>query len=129
MYEIALEGSFSAAHALRLYDGSLEPRHGHDFKVRVVFGADTLDRIGVVADFEELKPVLARTLSAYNGKDLNRHADFAQPDWNPSTEHIARRVFGRLERELERSRAKVRSVTVWETPDASATVHSTGVSR
>lgn len=129
MYEIALEGSFSAAHALRLYDSSMEPRHGHDFKVRVVLGADTLDTIGVVADFEELKPVLTRTLSAYNGKDLNQHPDFHQPDWNPSTENIARRIYGHLGRELAHSRAKLRSVTVWETPDASATVQSSGAAR
>ncbi|MCG3175861.1 MAG: hypothetical protein MOGMAGMI_00798 [Candidatus Omnitrophica bacterium] len=126
MYEIALEGSFSAAHALRLYDGSLEPRHGHDFKVRVVLGAPTLDGIGVVADFEEIKPVLMRLLARYDGKDLNQHADFGQPDWNPSTENIARRVCLSLEKELGRSRARVRRVTVWETPDASATVDGSG---
>lgn len=129
MYEIALEGSFSAAHALRLYDSSMEPRHGHDFKVRVVLGADTLDTIGVVADFEELKPVLTRLLSAYNGKDLNQHPDFHQPDWNPSTENIARRIYGHLTRELSHSRARLRKVTVWETPDASATVDSAGAAR
>jgi 6-pyruvoyltetrahydropterin/6-carboxytetrahydropterin synthase len=34
-FDITATRTFSAAHQLRLYDGSLEPLHGHNWVVRV----------------------------------------------------------------------------------------------
>ena len=49
--ELVLKAAFSAAHRLRMYDGSLEPLHGHNWQVEVFLVGSTLDAIGVVADF------------------------------------------------------------------------------
>ena len=56
--------SFSAAHQLRLYDGSLEPLHGHNWQVKVTVVAAKLDSIGVVMDFHELERVGCSTRDA-----------------------------------------------------------------
>src|SRR3954453_20876728 len=57
-FEIRTVRSFSAAHQLRLYDGSIEPVHGHNWRVEVTVSATQLDAIGVVMDFHELERLL-----------------------------------------------------------------------
>ena len=42
MYEVSVEALFSASHRLRLYDGELEPPHGHDWRVTATFRGDSL---------------------------------------------------------------------------------------
>ena len=46
MYELVIERNFFAWHGLRLYDGSFEPSHAHDWRVLVAVRADELDSIG-----------------------------------------------------------------------------------
>lgn len=121
MFEIEIDGGFSAAHSLKLYDGSYEPRHGHDWKVRLKFQSERLDSMGVVADFEQLKPVLKGIVTELDGCMVNDHPDFTDEKINPSTENIARWIHSRVARKLPNEKDKLVSVTVWETPDASAT--------
>ena len=123
MYEITVEDEFSAAHFLKLYDGSWEKRHGHDWKVAVVMRAPQLDRIGVVVDFEALKPALRGVLQEFEGASFNEHASFKGGTLNPSTENIAKLICDRLSKKLKSDNARITKVTVWETPDASATFY------
>lgn len=119
MYEVTVEDFFSAAHQLKLYDGSWEPRHGHLFKVAATLRSSMLDTMGVVVDFEWLKPALKDVLSEFHERSFNDHPDFKDGRLNPSTENIARAIHDRL---LKRSPKEVRiqRITVWETPEASA---------
>ena len=119
MYEVTVEGSFSAAHFLKLYDGSWEPRHGHSFKVAVTMRSKELDSMGVVVDFEWLKPALKSALSEFHERSFNDHPDFREDRMNPSTENIARAIHDRLAKGTPKH-ARIHKVTVWETPDASA---------
>ena len=96
MFEITVEDHFSAGHFLKLYDGSWEPRHGHRFKVAVTMRSGELDSIGVVTDFEWLKPALKKTLAEFHEKSFNDHPDFKGSRKNPSTENIARIIHDRL---------------------------------
>jgi 6-pyruvoyltetrahydropterin/6-carboxytetrahydropterin synthase len=120
MFEIVVEDEFSAAHALRLYDGSWEPRHGHLFKVAVAMRSEGLDQIGVVVDFEKLKPALKTVLAEFEGRSFNDHPDFKEGKKAVSTEAIAKTVYDRLHRQVNSPTAKITKVTVWETPDAQA---------
>ena len=63
-FQITVTRRFSAAHQLRLYDGSLEPLHGHNWVVRVAVESRKLDAIGVVMDFHELERLLDAILGA-----------------------------------------------------------------
>ncbi len=119
MYEIIVEDSFSAAHSLKLYDGSHEPRHGHDFKVAVLMRAKMLDSMGVVADFEALKPCLKNILAELDEIFVNEHASFRNGKLNPSVENIAKWIYDELTKKFKAPNAKIAKVTVWETPDAS----------
>ena len=118
MYEIEVQDEFSAAHFLKLYDGSWEHRHGHNWKVAVVARSEGLDSIGVVVDFEALKPALKKVLAEFNETSFNEHPHFKTV--NPSTENIARLIYERLQKALPAETALVTKVTVCETPDACA---------
>ncbi len=123
MYEVTIEDEFSAAHFLKLYDGSWESRHGHNWKVAVVACSRTLDSIGVVVDFESLKPALKKVLAEFNETSFNEHPHFKNTNNNPSTENIARLICDRLLSVWPAGPAHIVKVSVWETPDASATYY------
>ena len=77
------------------------------------------DSIGVVADFEMLKPNLKKVLTEFNETSINDHPDFKNK-LNPSTENIAKALHDRLVKTIRSDNAKITKVTVWETPDAQA---------
>src|SRR5690348_16597821 len=89
-FEITTTRTFSAAHQLRLYDGSREPLHGHNWRVRVTVGAGRLDAIGVVMDFHELERLLDAVLAPLHNRHLNDTPAFAS--MNPSAEHVAMHI-------------------------------------
>ena len=120
MFEVTVEDEFSAVHYLKLYDGSWEPRHGHLFKVAVTLRSEGLDSMGVVADFEVVKPALKKVLSEFHEKSFNDHPDFKEKV-NTSTENIAKSICERLKKNVSSGDAKIVKVSVWETPDAKAT--------
>src|SRR3954452_12540287 len=90
-FEIATTREFAAAHALRLYDGSVEPLHGHNWRVRLTVAAPALDPIGVVMDFHELERLVDAIIGPLHNRNLNDVAPFAA-DLNPSAENVALHV-------------------------------------
>src|SRR6185436_17691494 len=114
-FEITITRDFSASHQLRLYDGSLEPLHGHNWHVVVTVAASKLDSIGVVMDFHELQRLLDAVIAPMHNRHLNDLAAFASV--NPSAENVASHIA-----EMLRVPAGVRlgSVEVWETVDCRA---------
>ena len=121
MYEIEIERVFNAAHALRLYDGSMEASHRHDWRTFIVVEAEELDAMEVVLDFHELERVVGEVLKELDGKDLNEHKGFK--DVNPSAERVAEYIFKQIEpgMDMAKGRARLASVTVTEAPGCRAT--------
>jgi len=114
-FHITTTRSFSAAHQLRLYDGSLEPVHGHNWKVKVTVVAPRLDAIGVVMDFHDLERRLDEIIAPMHNRHLNELPAFHS--LNPSAENVAYHVA----RSLRLPEAvKLDSVEVWETDENSA---------
>jgi 6-pyruvoyltetrahydropterin/6-carboxytetrahydropterin synthase len=107
-WTLKVRDKFSAAHYLREYKGKCEKVHGHTFQVEVEIAVGELDRTGIGFDFTEVKKVLAATLPDH--ALLNEVFPF-----NPSAENIARHLYGELKKTYP-----VKSVTVWESEDASA---------
>ena len=118
VFEITTTRGFAAAHQLRLYDGSLEPLHGHNWRVKVTVSAAKLDRIGVVMDFHELERLLDAVVGPMHNRHLNELAPFAS-ELNPSAENVALHVGRTLAPRLP-SGVKLVSVEVWETDENSA---------
>ena len=119
MYEVIVEGSFSAAHNLRGYKKKCEKLHGHNWKVRVGIRGGELDRTGMLIDFTEVKDYLERILEKLDHKYLNKISHFKVT--NPTSENIARFIYTELKALLKGSRYGVNKVTVWESDTTSAT--------
>ena len=114
-FEITTTRSFSAAHQLRLDDGSLEPLHGHNWKVKITVASDVLDSIGVVMDFHELERLADEVIGKMHNRHLNDLPQFGR--LNPSAENVALHVGQSLRLP---DVVTLVSVEVWETDGNSA---------
>jgi 6-pyruvoyltetrahydropterin/6-carboxytetrahydropterin synthase len=119
-FEISTTREFSAAHALRLYDNSLEPLHGHNWRVRVSVAAPQLDSIGVVMDFHELERLVDEIIRPFHNANLNDVSPFAAGALNPSAENVALHIGRSLAAVLSGS-VRLTRVEVWETSTNLAT--------
>ena len=117
MHEIRIERTFNASHALRLYDGAMEPMHGHDWRVFVHVAAEELDAIECVMDFHELERIVEGVLGPLGGQTLNDLAPFAGV--NPSAERVAEHIYRRIALGMP-ERVKLTRVTVTEAPGCRA---------
>ena len=115
-FQITTHRHFSAAHQLRLYDGSLEPLHGHNWRVRVSVSAQQLDAIGVVMDFHELERLVDAIVLPMHNRHLNELEPF-RSTMNPSAENVALHVGRTL---ALPDGVALLAVEVWETPENSA---------
>src|SRR5260370_32422187 len=89
-FSITTVREFAAAHQLRLYDGSMEPLHGHNWRVEVTVRSVGLDKIGVVMDFHDLERRVDAIIGEYHNRHLNDVASFAEA--NPSAENVALKI-------------------------------------
>ncbi len=123
MYQVRIQRTFCAAHALRLPDGTFEPLHGHNWRVTVTIAAGQLDALETVVDFHWLQKQLDAVLEPACNADLNHLPPFAGPDGalkvNPSAERIAWWIATALMPKLPRHLRLVQS-EVTEAPGCSA---------
>lgn len=117
MFEISTTRRFSAAHQLRLYDGSMEPLHGHNWRVRVTVSAPQLDPIGVVMDFHALERLVDQIIQPWHNGHLNETEAFR--DLNPTAENVGVVIAGALRLP---ARVRLNSVEVWETDENRAII-------
>jgi 6-pyruvoyltetrahydropterin/6-carboxytetrahydropterin synthase len=115
MFELMVEDSFDAAHALRGYEGPCENLHGHTWKVQIFLKGERLNKIGLLADFKVIKNELKDVLSEFDHKLLNDLKPFEAE--NPSSENLARIIF----RKMKKTNKAIDKVTVWESHTAYAT--------
>ena len=94
MYEVRVQAGFSAAHQVRMYDGRLEPLHGHDWEVEAVFRGPELDGIGVLVDFVVVEGTLRAVVAGLHHTCLNEAPMLG--GLSPTAEHVARRIFEEL---------------------------------
>lgn len=116
-FEITITDTISASHRLRLYDGSLEPIHGHNWTIMVTVGAAELDQIGVVMDFHVLERKLRRLIGPFHNHHMNDVEPFTE--LNPSAENLAAYIARSLKLP---GRVKLVSVEAWETPENRARI-------
>ncbi len=116
-FEITTTRTFAAAHQLRLPDGSIEPLHGHNWRVKVTVCSDRLDAMGTVMDFHELERLVDLLTAPMHNRHLNELPPFAA-ELNPSAENVAYHVGRSLARLPDGVR--LARVEVWETDENSA---------
>jgi 6-pyruvoyltetrahydropterin/6-carboxytetrahydropterin synthase len=119
MFEVCVEHTFAAAHALRNYHGKCENLHGHNYRVQVKVTGPELDTTGMLVDFVELKRLLRGVAERLDHQNLNEISPFDQV--NPSAENIAKYLFEEINGRLKTEHAAVlNEVKVWETDIQSA---------
>ena len=121
MFEVAVEHTFAAGHALRHYKGKCENVHGHNFKVQVVISGERLDDAGLLVDFIDVKNLMGRVLARLDHQNLNEVPPFDVK--NPSAENIAEYFCAEMTSGLAKTPVpvRIREVKVWETEIQSAT--------
>ena|SRR5687767_11773002 len=130
MFQVWVEESFAAGHALRGYRGKCENVHGHNYKIRVTLEGPALNSIGLLCDFKDLKDALNTTIKKLDHQFLNEVAPFDA--LNPSAENIAKYFYDEVSRFIaappQREKinpasapCRVREVTVWEADNTTAT--------
>jgi 6-pyruvoyltetrahydropterin/6-carboxytetrahydropterin synthase len=120
MFEVTVEETFAAGHALRNYHGKCESLHGHNYRVQVTLQGAELDSIGLLVDFVQVKKLLQTVVDRLDHQFLNDLAPF--DSLNPSAENIARYFYDELSGGLNRdSGVTLRQIKIWETDTTSAT--------
>ena len=127
MYLVRIEVSFDSGHRLLDYDGKCAFPHGHTYRAEVFLEGASLDRLGLVSDFTELKRHIKDWIDdnwdhafLLNSKDtelvtaltpLTKSRLYIFREENPSCEVIARELYQKVIELCEVIPAKVR---VWE---------------
>ena len=121
MFEVSVEETFAAGHALRGYKGKCENIHGHNYRVRVTLQGAALDTVGLLYDFTHLKQVIGGVIRLLDHKFLNEFPPFDKI--NPSADNIARYFYEQTAAQLKKEPEgpRLAQVTVWESDTTSAT--------
>ncbi|MGO8736346.1 MAG: 6-carboxytetrahydropterin synthase QueD [Terriglobia bacterium] len=119
IFEISVEYTFAAGHALRNYKGKCENVHGHNYKVRVTLAGDKLNAAGLLIDFVDLRAEIKALTEKLDHRFLNDIPPFDQ--LNPSAENLAKYICEGIEAQARNQGLQVHGVTVWETDTTSAT--------
>lgn len=120
MFEVTIEETFAAGHALRHYHGKCENVHGHNYRCQVTLEGQELDSIGLLVDFVDLKKVVHGVLDRLDHQWLNDLPPFDK--LNPSAENMARYIYQQVRDGMpSKDGVRLASVRLWETDTASAT--------
>jgi|SRR5579871_2216129 len=118
MFEVSVEQTFAAGHALRNYRGKCENVHGHNYRVRITMAGPKLDEIGLLVDFVEVKNLMGEVIDYLDHQFINDLAPFDAI--NPSAENMAKYFYDRVSAGLKSGDVRISEVKIWETDTSSA---------
>jgi 6-pyruvoyltetrahydropterin/6-carboxytetrahydropterin synthase len=110
-YRLRVESTFDAAHNVVAANGKCERLHGHTWKVELFVLGENPQPNGMVIDFIVLKDSLEQVIQKIDHTYLNEITEIG----NPTTENIAKYIFGYLKKTLPES-PRLEKVRVWESP-------------
>ena len=115
MFEISVQGSFSAAHRVRGYKGDCAGVHGHTYRIEGRIRTKNLNKLGMAMDFRKVKNILKKILANLDHKNLNDLPFFKRH--NATAEWIAVYIYQEIKKKIK----DIKSVTVWEGNENSVT--------
>lgn len=135
MFQVTRVIRFCYGHRLLNYDGKCRHLHGHNGRAVISLATESLDKLGMVVDFSDIKKVVSAWIDAHLDHRMILHRDDpALPflreqkepvyvvDCNPTAENIARLIF-----DFTRSQGfPVVEVQLWETDDCFASYRGEG---
>ena len=116
IFELYIQTHFSAAHALKGYQGNCAKIHGHNWIIDVFVKCEKLNNIGIGVDFREVKQAVKGVLNSLDHTDLSVHPAFVHE--NPTSENISRYIYKELSKEINSDTVKISKIKVSETPGA-----------
>jgi len=117
VFKLTVAGDMASAHFLPGYDGPCKDLHGHTWKIEVTVQSETLDGIGMVADFKVMKSKLKEFLKPLDHVCLN-DLDYFKEN-NPTTENIAKYIYQHFAKTVKP--LTLSKVRVWESDSSSVT--------
>jgi 6-pyruvoyltetrahydropterin/6-carboxytetrahydropterin synthase len=122
MFEVCVEQTFAAGHALRDYKGKCENVHGHNYRLQVTVAGERLCANGLLVDFIELKRVMRDVIEYLDHRFINDLPPFDVI--NPSAENMAKYFHDEISKNLTGGEVPVRvsEIRLWET-DTSIAVY------
>jgi 6-pyruvoyltetrahydropterin/6-carboxytetrahydropterin synthase len=120
MFEVTVEETFAAGHALRNYHGKCESLHGHNYRIQATLQGAELDSMGLLVDFVQVKKLMQTVVDRLDHQFLNDLTPFDK--LNPSAENIAKYFYDEISGGLNHdSRVTLHRIRIWETDTTSAT--------
>lgn len=116
-FDITIKATFSAAHQLRFND-TVEPLHGHDWKVTLSVGSVDLDDLGLVCDFHTIQREMKEIIRPFKNANLNDVYPF--DTINPTAENVARYIGESVAKRVNCEHARVLWCRVTESPGCAA---------
>ena len=117
MYELSVEQTFKAAHAITIA-GVAEQPHEHDWVIKVVVEGDELDGDSLLVDFHLIENQLAKVIEPFIDQDIGDVEPFNTR--NPTAELIAQHIAEQMNVLLP-SGVKIKCVSLTEAPNCIAT--------
>lgn len=121
MFDLSVEGTFSAAHQVKGYPGDCAGVHGHTYQIRVIMRVSKLDNIGMAIDFRRIRTALDEILSELDHKNLSDLTFFKER--NATAEFVAMYIFNEMKKKIN----LIRAVTVWEGRNNSVTYFESAI--
>ena len=118
MFEVTVEETFAAGHALRGYKGKCENVHGHNYRVQISVEGPELDSIGLLVDFGDVKKLMRAVVAKLDHRFINDLPPFDVV--NPSAENMAKYFYDEISSGVG-PEVRIRKVKIWETDTTSAT--------
>lgn len=130
MYRVTREIHFCYGHRLLNYEGKCRHLHGHNGRAVITLAAESLDALGMVMDFTQIKEKVQRWIDETIDHKMLLHRDdpalpalrklgepFYVMDVNPTAENIARLIYDHTAQQG----FPVLEVSLWETENCYAT--------
>ena len=134
-FKVTKQIDFCYGHRLLNYDGMCKNLHGHNGLLEIEVGADSLDSLGMVIDFGDVKDVVKgwvdanmdhRMILSKDDPILGMLNDINEPvyvlDDNPTAENIAKHIH----EQARKAGLDILETRLWETPSSFATYSSEG---
>jgi 6-pyruvoyltetrahydropterin/6-carboxytetrahydropterin synthase len=138
MYQVTREITFCYGHRLLNYDGKCRNLHGHNGKAVITIESESLDKLGMVMDFGDIKKTISTWIDTTLDHRMLLHKDdplvpilvqMNEPicvmETNPTAETIAKYIFDFVQMQG----FPVSEVILWETDSCFARFSPAKVSR
>lgn len=124
MYRVAREIEFCYGHRLLNYSGKCKHLHGHNGKAVIILEGETLDQMGMLVDFTEIKTLVQRWIDDNLDHNMllckddpllpllqERGERVFVTELNPTAENISKLIYDHA----REAGLPVVEVTLWET--------------